>query len=164
VDGYRDIRANGFAAWRLQVEGHVATPRAFSLADLRQLPARTQITRHTCEEGWSAIAQWTGVPLRNVLEAASILPTARFVVFYALDGLVDSVDMLDALHPQTLLAYSMNSQDLPIRHGAPLRLRVERQIGYKSLKYLNRVVVTDRFEDGGPNGDIQNGWSWYNGI
>ncbi len=164
VEAYSDIRADDFADWRLQVEGQVATPREFALADLKRFPARTQITRHTCEEGWTAIGQWTGVPLRLVLEAAGILPTARFVVFYTLDDLGDSLDMLDALHPQTILAYAMNGQQLPVRHGAPLRLRVERQMGYKSLKYLTRIVVTDQFDDAGPKGDIQNGWSWYVGI
>ena len=129
-------RAAAFADWRLSVEGSVARPRTFSLADLKQLPSRTQITRHTCEEGWTAIGQWTGVPLAPVLDAAGILPTARFVVFYSYDDWVDSIDMLDALHPQTILAYGMNGRDLPIPHGAPVRLRVERQIGYKSMKYL----------------------------
>ena len=107
---------------------------------------------------------WTGVPLRELLREVALRPTARFVVFYSADDLVDSLDLADALHEQTLLAYGMNGQDLPVRHGAPLRLRVERQLGYKSLKYVTRIVVTDRFEDGGPKGDIQNGWSWYVGI
>lgn len=164
VESYGEIQADSFADWRLQVDGHVATPREFTLAELKALPARTQITRHTCEEGWTAIGQWTGVPLRLVLEAAGILPTARFVVLYSFDDLGDSLDMVDALHPQTILAYGMNGQDLPVRHGAPLRLRVERQLGYKSLKYLTRIVVADRFDDGGVKGDIQNGWSWYVGI
>ena len=137
-------RAAAFADWRLSVEGRVATPRTFSLAELKQLPSRTQITRHTCEEGWTAIGQWTGVPLSLVLDAAGILPTARFVVFYSYDDWVDSIDLLDALHPQTILAYGMNGRDLPIPHGAPVRLRVERQMGYKSMKYLQRIVVADR--------------------
>ena len=138
--------------------------RTFSLADLKQLPSRTQITRHTCEEGWTAIGQWTGVPLSAVLDAAGILPTGRFVMFYSYDDWVDSVDMLDALHPQTILAYGMNGRDLPIQHGAPVRLRVERQMGYKSMKYLQRIVVVDEFDDGGKKGNIQNGWAWYTGI
>ncbi len=163
-DAYRQLRSGGFADWRLSVEGRVATPRTFSLAQLKELPSRTQITRHTCEEGWTAIAQWTGVPLSLVLDAAGILPTARFVLYSAFDGWVDSIDLLDALHPQTLLAYGMNGQDLPVPHGAPVRLRVERQLGYKSMKFLQRVVVTDEFEDGGEAGNIQNGWAWYTGI
>jgi DMSO/TMAO reductase YedYZ molybdopterin-dependent catalytic subunit len=161
---YRRHQAEAFAAWRLTVEGRVARPRSFSLAELKQLPSRTQITRHTCEEGWTAIGQWTGVPLSRVLDAVGILPTARFVVAYTVDDWVDSLDLIDALHPQTILAYGMNGGDLPIAHGAPVRLRVERQMGYKSLKYVRRLVVADEFDDGGANGSIQNGWAWYTGI
>jgi DMSO/TMAO reductase YedYZ molybdopterin-dependent catalytic subunit len=161
---YRRLRTGAFADWRLSVEGQVATPRTFSLDELRALPSRTQITRHTCEEGWTAIGQWTGVPLSLVLGAAGILPSARFVLFHAYDGWVDSVDLLDALHPQTILAYGMNGRDLPTPHGAPLRLRVERQLGYKSMKFLRGIVVTDEFADGGKLGNIQNGWAWYTGI
>ena len=161
---YQHLLANRFADWRLSVEGSVARPRAFSLDELQRMPSRTQITRHTCEEGWSAIAQWTGVPLRSVLESAGILSTARFVQFYAYDGWADGIDMLDALHPQTILAYGMNGRDLPTSHGAPLRARVETQLGYKSMKFLRRIVVTDHFDDHGRRGLIQNGWSWYAGI
>lgn len=163
-DAYRKLQAGSFSNWRLSVEGSVAKPRTFSLDQLRALPSRTQITRHTCEEGWTAIGQWTGVPLSAVLLAAGINVTARFVVFYSYDDVVDSIDLLDALHPQTILAYGMNGRDLPIQHGAPVRLRVERQLGYKSVKYLERIVVTDSFEDGGKKGNIQNGWAWYAGI
>ena len=161
---YRRMQDGAFADWRLSVEGLVAKPRTFSLAELRQLPSRTQITRHTCEEGWSAIAQWTGVPLSAVLRAAGVLPSARYVTFYAYDAIADGIDMLDALHPQTILAYGMNGRDLPLQHGAPLRLRVETQLGYKSLKYIRRIVVTDRFNDTGKLGPIQTGWAWWAGI
>jgi DMSO/TMAO reductase YedYZ molybdopterin-dependent catalytic subunit len=161
---YRRLQSGAFADWRLPVEGLVSRPREFSLGDLKSLPSRTQITRHTCEEGWTAIGQWTGVPLARVLEAVGMLPAARFVTFHSFDQWADSVDMNDALHPQTLLAYGMNGRDLPIPHGAPVRLRVERQIGYKSMKYLSRIVVTERLDDGGEYGNIQNGWSWYAGI
>jgi DMSO/TMAO reductase YedYZ molybdopterin-dependent catalytic subunit len=161
---YERLLAENFASWRLTIEGSVLRPGAFSLADLKRMPSRTQITRHTCEEGWSAIAQWTGVPLRHVLETAGILPSARFVQFYSYDEWGDGVDMLDALHPQTILAYGMNGRDLPLGHGAPLRVRVEKQLGYKSLKFLRRIVVTDEFDDNGSVGNIQNGWSWYAGI
>jgi DMSO/TMAO reductase YedYZ molybdopterin-dependent catalytic subunit len=161
---YDRLRAEAFADWRLRVEGRVARPRSFSLTELKALPSRTQITKHTCEEGWSAIAEWTGVPLRAVLEAAGILPSARFVNFFAYDNLAEGIDMLDALHPQTILAYGMNGRDLPPAHGAPLRLRVETQLGYKSLKFLERIVVKDEFDDLGKNGDLQNGWAWYVGI
>jgi len=158
-EAYSKLHSGSFIDWRLSVEGSVARPAAYSLADLKAFPARTQITRHTCEEGWTAIAEWTGVPLRNVLNSAGINKKARFVNFYAYDGYMESIDMLDALHPQTILAYGMNGQGLPIAHGAPLRVRVETQIGYKSVKYLQRIVVTDDFVDPGDTG-----WAWYTGI
>jgi DMSO/TMAO reductase YedYZ molybdopterin-dependent catalytic subunit len=164
ADAYRRLRADDFVDWHLSVEGRVRTPRSFSLRDLKQLPSRTQITRHTCEEGWTAIGQWTGTPLSAVLDAAGVLPTGRFVVFESHDDWVDCIDMLDAFHPQTILAYGMNGRELPLPHGAPVRLRVETQIGYKSMKYLRRIVVKDEFDDGGEKGNIRNGWAWYNGI
>jgi DMSO/TMAO reductase YedYZ molybdopterin-dependent catalytic subunit len=163
-EDYARLQQGGFAGWRLSVSGLVASPGSYSLADLRALPSRTQITRHTCEEGWSAIAEWTGVQLGRVLDAAGIRPEARWVNFYSYDGWIDSIDLLDALHPQTLLAYGMNGQDLSVPHGAPVRLRVETQMGYKSMKFLERIVVNDTFDDGGKQGNIQNGWAWYAGI
>ena len=118
-DAYRDLQRGGFAAWRLSVEGAVDRPGTYTMADLKRFPSRTQITRHTCEEGWTAIAEWTGVPLSRVLLAAGLRPSAVCVCFHTYDSpVVDSVDMLDALHPQTLLAYGMNGRDLLIRHGA----------------------------------------------
>jgi DMSO/TMAO reductase YedYZ molybdopterin-dependent catalytic subunit len=161
---YGRLRKGGFADWRLTVEGRVARPQSFSLSDLKRLRSRTQITRHTCEEGWTAIGEWTGVPLGAVLDAAGILPSARFVQLQSFDDWADCIDLVDAFHPQTLLAYGMNGRDLPVPHGAPLRLRVERQVGYKSMKYVHRLVVTDEFDDGGPKGNIKNGWAWYVGI
>jgi DMSO/TMAO reductase YedYZ molybdopterin-dependent catalytic subunit len=161
---YRKLQDGGFNEWKLSVEGSVAKPRTFSLAELKEFPSRTQITRHACEEGWSAIGEWTGVPLKLVLEAAGILASARFVLYSAYDDWIDSIDLLDALHPQTILAYGMNGRDLPVPHGAPVRLRVETQLGAKSLKFLHRLVVVDEFDDGGPVGAIQNGWAWYMGI
>ncbi len=162
---YRQLQAGGFTQWRLSIEGLVTRPGTFSLADLKRFPSRTQITRHTCEEGWSAIGEWTGVPLSRVLDEVGLLPTARFVRFSAYDDWADdSIDMLDALHPQTLLAYGMNGRELSIPHGGPVRLRVETQMGYRSMKYLQRIVVMDEFDDGGPKGSIQDGWSWYAGI
>jgi DMSO/TMAO reductase YedYZ molybdopterin-dependent catalytic subunit len=163
-EAYDRLRRDAFRDWRLSVEGSVAHPRQFSLAELMALPRRTQITKHSCEEGWSAIAEWTGVPLHAVLRASGVLPSARYVTFYAYDAIADGVDMLDALHPQTILAYGMNGRDLPLQHGAPLRLRVETQLGYKSLKYIRRIVVTDRFNDTGKLGPIQTGWAWWAGI
>jgi DMSO/TMAO reductase YedYZ molybdopterin-dependent catalytic subunit len=161
---YEHLRARGFADWRLSIEGLVARPGTYSLTDLQRFPSRTQITKHTCEEGWSAIAGWTGVQLRRVLEAAGMLPSARFVNFYAFDDTADGIDMRDALHPQTILAYGMNGRELPVPHGAPVRLRVETQLGYKSVKFLQRIVVTNEFDDLGKLGPLQNGWSWYVGI
>jgi DMSO/TMAO reductase YedYZ molybdopterin-dependent catalytic subunit len=161
---YDRFRADSFTQWRLKVEGSVANPRSFSLAELRSLPARRQITKHTCEEGWSAIAEWTGVPLRAVLEASGIRPSARFVNFFAYDETAEGIDMIDALHPQTILAYGMNGRELPQAHGAPLRLRVETQLGYKSVKFIDRIVVKDEFDDLGKISSLQNGWAWYVGI
>lgn len=161
---YARLRERGFADYRLEVAGSVARPSSYSLADLKRFASRTQITKHTCEEGWSAIAEWTGVPLRAVLEAAGVRPSARFVQFYTFDAVADGIDMRDALHPQTILAYGMNGRELPTAHGAPLRVRVETQLGYKSMKFLRRLVVTDEFDDLGFRGPLRNGWSWYAGI
>ena len=149
------------------VDGMVARPSEFSLAQLRSYPSRTQITEHICEQGWSAIAEWTGVPLSLVLNEVGIHPKARYVFFYSIDGWWDSLDMADAWHPQTLLAYAMNGRDLPVPHGAPVRLRVERQLGYKNLKYLSAITVTDSTKDWGKGLGAQgaeNGYSWYAGI
>jgi len=158
-DEYGRLLSKGFSDWKLSVEGSVKQPGTYSLSDLQNFPVRKQITRHTCEEGWTAIAEWTGVPLSSVLNSAGILPSARFVNLYSFDGWIDSIDLMDAFHPQTILAYGMNGRNLPIPHGAPVRLRVETQIGYKSMKYLQRIVVTDEFLDLGDSG-----WAWYTGI
>jgi len=158
---YDRLRGDAFADWRLTVEGSVLRPGAFSLADLQRMPARTQITRHTCEEGWSSIAEWTGVPLKHVLEAVGTKPEARYVQLYSYDYVASGIDMIDALHPQTILAYGMNGRDLPLAHGAPLRLRLETQLGYKSLKFVRHIEVLDSFED---DGSIATGWAWYAGI
>ncbi|WEK47939.1 MAG: molybdopterin-dependent oxidoreductase [Candidatus Andeanibacterium colombiense] len=160
-DEYARLRRGDFAGWRLEVGGNVAEPRSFSLAELKRLRGRNQITRHTCEEGWTAIAEWNGVPLAALLAAVAIRPSARFVQFHSFDGWKDQIDMVDALHPQTLLAYGMNGHELPIGHGAPLRLRVERQIGYRSMKFLKRIVAADHFDDFGAT---SRGWAWHTGI
>ena len=161
---YRQLQQGGFTDYRLLVEGAVARPGSFSLSELKSFPSRTQITKHVCEEGWSAIGQWSGVPLSLVLDAAGMLPNARFVTYFSFDDWADSIDMIDALHPQTILAYGMNGRDLPTQHGAPLRLRVERQLGYKSMKFLSRIVVTETLDDGGDKGNPKNGWAWFVGI
>jgi len=161
---YRRLHHRTFADWRLEVDGLVEKPGSFSLADLQALPARSQITRHTCEEGWTAIGEWTGVPLARLMEAVGMKPSARYVVTHSYDGWAECIDMNDVLHPQTLVAYGMNGRDLPVAHGAPVRLRVERQMGYRSMKYVRRVVATDEFNAGDPSGIVQAGWAWYTGI
>jgi hypothetical protein len=133
-------------------------------AKLQALTRRTQITKHTCEEGWSAIAEWTGVPLRTVLEMVGIQPAARYVQLYAYDAVAEGIDMIDALHPQTILAYGMNGQMIPQGHGAPLRARVETQLGYKSIKFLRRIVVTEKFESLDKLSGLGAGFSWFAGI
>ena len=174
---YAALHENGFADWRLKVDGLVNRPMEFSLADLRNLPSRTQITRHDCVEGWSAIGQWTGTPLGLILQAAEMKPAARFVVFHCADELektldgsgvyYESIDLVDAFHPQTILAYAMNGEDLTVGHGAPLRLRVERQLGYKHAKYVMRIEIVDSFSGlwGGRGGFWEDrGYQWYAGI
>jgi DMSO/TMAO reductase YedYZ molybdopterin-dependent catalytic subunit len=164
---YLSLLAAGFKDWRLSVEGLVARPASFSLADLKRHPARTQITEQTCEEGWSFVAEWTGMPLSDLLNLVGVLPQAKYVVFFPFDESWDSLDMQDAWHPQTLIAYRMNGEDLPVDHGAPARLKVPRQLGYKSVKYLSRILVTDTLKDIGKGlGSFspEVGYSWYAGI
>jgi DMSO/TMAO reductase YedYZ molybdopterin-dependent catalytic subunit len=165
---YKFLEAARFADWQLDVDGMVANPRPFSLEALRSYPSRSQITHLACEEGWSFIAEWTGVPLSHVLNVVGTLPEARYVVYFSLQGnWWDSIDMADALHPQTLLTYGMNGGDLPTGHGAPLRLRVPRQLGYKSVKYITRLVVTDSLKEFGKglgSAAPEEGYSWYAGI
>jgi len=164
---YQRLQTDDFANWKLSVDGLVARPASFTLAELKRFPPRTQITHLACEEGWSFIAEWTGVPLSYLLNLTGVLPQARYVAFFPFDISWDSLDMSDALHPQTLLAYTMNGQPLTIPHGAPLRLRVTRQLGYKSVKYLSHILVTDTLKSirnglGSISPDL--GYSWYAGI
>jgi DMSO/TMAO reductase YedYZ molybdopterin-dependent catalytic subunit len=174
---YARMMATNFTDWRLGIDGLVQRPLSLSLADLQSLPSRTQITRHDCVEGWSAIGKWTGVPLGLLLQTAGLLDNARYVVFRCADALeqtldgsgqyYESLDLADAFHPQTILAYSMNGADLPVAHGAPLRLRVERQLGYKHAKYLMRIEVVDSFASIGLGmGGFweDRGYEWYAGI
>jgi DMSO/TMAO reductase YedYZ molybdopterin-dependent catalytic subunit len=156
---YARHQHEGFANWMLPIDGSVARPASYSLADLQKFPSQKQITRHTCEEGWTAIAEWTGVPLSTLLQSVGIKESARYVCFYAYDGWIDCIDLVDAFHPQTILAYGMNGKDLPVPHGAPVRLRLERQIGYKSMKYVQKITVSDEYLDTGDSG-----WAWYTGI
>jgi DMSO/TMAO reductase YedYZ molybdopterin-dependent catalytic subunit len=171
---YQRLAADGFANYTLEVGGLVQTPLSLSLADLRALPDRTQITRHDCVEGWSAIAKWRGARLKTLLERAQPLPAAKFVVFHCADSLeedgtpyYESIDMEDAYHEQTLLAYDLNDAPLPIQNGAPIRLRVERQLGYKMAKYVMRLELVDSLAGvGGGNGGYweDQGYQWYAGI
>ena len=159
--------AEGFASWQLTIDGLVARPASFSIEDLKRFPSRSQITHLACEEGWSFIAQWNGVPLSYVLNLVGVLPQAKYVFFFAFDRKFDSLDMIDAWHPQTLLAYEMNGQALPKRHGAPLRVRVPRQLGFKSKKYLTRITITDTVKNigsGQGSSSPDKGYSWYGGI
>ena len=170
---YQAHAANGFADWKLEIGGLVQQPMTLSLTDLREMPSRTQITRHDCVEGWSAIGKWTGVPLHAVLGRVQPTPSARYVVFHCADldedqlHYYESLDLEDAYHPQTILAYDMNGQQLPIAHGAPLRLRVERQLGYKHAKYVMRIELVSSLEGiGGGRGGYweDQGYEWYAGI
>jgi DMSO/TMAO reductase YedYZ molybdopterin-dependent catalytic subunit len=174
-DAYRTLAANAFVDYRLQVDGLVARPVSLSLADLRAVPSRTQITRHDCVEGWSAIAKWKGARLAALLEAVRPKPEARFAVFHCADPMEDdgtslyyeSIDLEDAFHPQTILAYEMNDAVLPIANGAPIRLRVERQLGYKHAKYVMRIELVDSFDKiaGGKGGYWEDqGYQWFAGI
>ena len=147
---FKRHQAAGFADWRLAVDGMVAHPASLSLADLRSLPFRSQITEVVCEEGWSYIAEWIGTPLMEVLNATGILPQARYIVYFSMDpDWGDSLDMADAVHPQTLLTYAMNDGDLPVPFGGPIRMRVPRQLGYKNVKFINRLTVTDSIKSFG---------------
>ncbi len=167
-EAYQRSKAGGFGDWRLAVDGLVANPRSFSLAELRSLPSRSQITHLACEEGWSFIAEWIGVPLSHVLNLVGAAPQAQYVVYFSIErDWWDSVDMADALHPQTLVTYGMNGVDLPPGHGGPVRLRVPRQLGYKSVKYLTRLTVTDSmkgFGKGLGSASPEGGYAWYAGL
>ena len=167
-EAFQRLHAGGFADWRLAVDGMVARPASFSLAQLKSYPSRSQITHLACEEGWSFIAEWIGVPLSHVLTDVGILPQARYVVYSSIQhGWWDSVDMADALHPQTFITYGMNGGELPVGHGGPLRLRVPRQLGYKSVKFITRLTVTDSlkgFGKGLGSAAPEEGYAWYAGI
>lgn len=179
---YQALMQTGFADWRLKVSGLVNNPMEFALPQLRRLPARTQITKHDCVEGWTAIGQWTGPQLGLIMQAVGPKPNARYIVFRCMDNYggeaskggqqstslyYESLDLIDAFHPQTILAHSMNGQPLSVGHGAPLRLRVERQLGYKQAKYLQELVLTDNlsgFGQGGGGYWEDRGYEWYAGI
>jgi len=164
--------ASGFADWRLQLDGLVERPLSLSLDQLKAMPQRTQITRHDCVEGWSAIGQWTGVPLAELLRLAGLRPQAKYIVFHCTDSLrgnryYESIDLLDAFHPQTIVAHALNGAPLPVKNGAPLRMRIERQLGYKHAKYLERIeAVASLAGIGKGKGGYweDRGYQWYAGI
>jgi DMSO/TMAO reductase YedYZ molybdopterin-dependent catalytic subunit len=174
---YQSLVKTGFKDWQLEVGGLVDKPLRLSLSGLRALPSRTQITRHDCVEGWSCIGKWTGVPLSIVLQQAGLKPDAKYIVFYCADSLdqpldeankyYESIDLVDAFHPQTILAYDMNDAPLQVPYGAPLRVRVERQLGYKMAKYIMKIDAVASFNDiaGGRGGYwADRGYEWYAGI
>jgi DMSO/TMAO reductase YedYZ molybdopterin-dependent catalytic subunit len=170
---YAAHAANRFTDWRLAVDGLVARPLSLSLVQLGAMPARTQITRHDCVEGWSAIGQWTGTPLKLILDAAGLKPSARYIVYDCADTFgptpyYESIDLIDAFHPQTIMAWALNGHLLPIQNGAPLRLRVERQLGYKHAKYVQRIEAVASLAGigGGKGGYWEDGhdYEWYAGI
>jgi DMSO/TMAO reductase YedYZ molybdopterin-dependent catalytic subunit len=167
-DAFQRLEQGGFAGWRLAVDGMVARPTIFTLSELESFPRRSHITHLACEEGWSYIAEWTGVPLSHVLDLVGTLPQAQYVIYRSIQsGLWESIDMADALHPQTLITLGMNGAGLPVPFGGPLRLRVPRQLGYKSLKYMTSLTVTDslkRFGKGLGSASPEFGYAWYAGI
>ena len=167
-EAFKRLQAGGFSDWRLSVGGMVARPAAFSLDQLKGYPSHSQITMLQCEEGWSYIAEWIGVPLSQILRAVEVHPQARYVVYFSIDpDWWESIDMADALHPQTFLAYGMNGDELPVGNGGPLRLRLPRQVGYKSVKYITQLTVTDSLKSFGKglgSAAPEGGYAWYAGI
>ena len=170
---YQRHAASGFAQWRLRVDGLVRRPLALPLSALQAIEQRAQITRHDCVEGWSAIGKWQGPRLGDVLDLAGLLPSARYVVFHCADSFgatpyYESIDLIDAFHPQTILAWRMNDRPLPVAHGAPVRLRVERQLGYKHAKYVMRIEARESLAGlyGGKGGYWEDAgdYHWYAGI
>ena len=165
---FKRLQDGSFVDWRLAVDGMVARPASFSLAELKSFPHSTQITFIACEEGWSYVAEWSGVPLAHLLNLVGALPQARYIVYRSIQpDWWDSIDMADALHPQTLLTLGMNGSELPVPFGGPLRLRVPRQLGYKNVKYITSLTVTDslkRFGKGLGSSAPEGGYAWYAGI
>lgn len=168
TDAFKRLQAGGFKDWKLEVDGLVSQTATFSLDDLKRLPVRNQITQVACEEGWSYVAEWIGTPLAEVMKAVGVLPQARYVVYFSIQPQWwDSIDMADVRHPQTLLTYAMNDGELPVGFGGPLRLRVPRQLGYKSVKYVTRLTATDSlklFGKGLGSAAPEGGYAWYAGI
>jgi DMSO/TMAO reductase YedYZ molybdopterin-dependent catalytic subunit len=167
-ESFKRLQAGGFTDWRLSVDGMIPRPATFSLPDLKRFRVSSQITEVVCEEGWSYIGEWIGTPLFEVLNATGILPAARYIVYFSIErDWWESIDLADALHPQTLLTWGMNDGDLPVPFGGPLRLRLPRQLGYKSVKYVTRLTATDSlkgFGKGLGSASPEGGYAWYAGI
>jgi DMSO/TMAO reductase YedYZ molybdopterin-dependent catalytic subunit len=167
-DEFNHLQAGGFADWRVTVDGMAARPGSFSLTEIKSFPVSSQITMIGCEEGWTYIAEWAGVPLSYILDRVGALPQVRYVVYRSIQpDWWESIDMSDALHPQTVLAYRMNGGELPVPFGGPLRLRVPRQLGYKNVKYITRLTLTDSlkpFGKGLGSAAPEGGYAWYAGI
>jgi DMSO/TMAO reductase YedYZ molybdopterin-dependent catalytic subunit len=167
-DDFKRLEAGKFIDWRLTVDGSVDRPGSFSIDQLKSYPSRNQITELACEEGWSYIAEWHGVPLAHVLNVVGAHPQARYVVYFSLQpDWWESMDMADAMHPQTFITYGMNGNNLPVGNGGPLRMRVPRQLGYKSVKFLTHLTVTDdikKFGKGLGSASPEGGYAWYAGI
>jgi DMSO/TMAO reductase YedYZ molybdopterin-dependent catalytic subunit len=165
---FQRLQAGGFADWRLSIDGLVDRPQSFSVAQLKSYPSRSQITELACEEGWSYIAEWNGVPLSYVLDLVGTRPEAKYVLYYSIQpDWWESIDMADALHPQTFITYGLNGDDLPVPSGGPLRLRLPRQLGYKSVKFITRMTVTDdvkKFGNGLGSAEPDDGYAWFAGI
>lgn len=173
TEEYAEMVKKDFAGWDVLIDGLVKTPTTLSLSAIKEMPARTQITRHDCVEGWSAIGKWTGVPLGDLLHKVEPLPTAKYAVFHCADiddegiSYYESMAVVDCFHPQTILAYELNGQPLDVPHGAPLRLRFERQLGYKHAKYVDHIELVESLADiGGGRGGYweDQGYEWYAGI
>ncbi len=167
-DEFQRLQAGGFAEWRLVVDGMAARPTSFSVAEIKSFPSSSHVTMIGCEEGWTYIAEWSGVPLAYILDRVGALPQVRYVVYRSIQAdWWESIDMADALHPQTLVAHGMNGAELAVPFGGPLRLRVPRQLGYKSVKYINRLTLTDNLKSFGKglgSAAPEAGYAWYAGI
>jgi DMSO/TMAO reductase YedYZ molybdopterin-dependent catalytic subunit len=167
-DKFQRLQDGGFTSWRLTVDGMVTRPATFTVDEVKSFPRSSQITHLACEEGWSYIAEWIGAPLPHILSVVGTLPQARYVVYRSFQrDWWESIDMADALHPQTLMVHGMNGAELPVKFGGPLRLRVPRQLGYKSVKYITRITVTDSlkgFGKGLGSASPEGGYAWYAGI
>lgn len=165
---FKRLQAGGFAEWRLAVNGMVERPASFSVPQVKSYPSRSHITHLACEEGWSYIAKWTGTPLAHILETVGVRQAAKYLVYFSIEkDWWDSIDLDEARHPQTLIAWGLNDADLPVGNGGPLRMRLPRQLGYKNVKFITRLTLTDdikRFGKGLGSASPEGGYAWYAGI